>query len=382
MFWRLLIQLLRATRARVALALVALAAGAAVSSALLNLYFDAERKLTREFRTLGANVVVGPPRQAAHAEPPLADELVMEGVESVRTPEVVAAAPYLYVVARSPMASGRAGQDSQPVIVAGTWPDEVRRMVSWWQVEGEWFGRAETQRCIVGRNVARQFALTPGATLELRQEARSVRLAVAGIATTGGAEDSQVLVTLPVAQRLAGVEGKIALVQMSVTGTPERIAAFVAQLALALPGLEVRPVRQLAEAEGELLARIRVLVFAAVALILALTALCVLATMTAVAMEHRRDVGLMKALGGKMSRVVRLFLTEAGLLGIAGGVLGWAGGLALSAWIGRSVFGVAISARPEVLPLTVALMTAVALAGALPLRLLTHVRPAVILRGP
>lgn len=374
MFWRLLIQLLRATRARVALALVALAAGAAVSSALLNLYFDAERKLTREFRTLGANVVVGPPRQAAHAEPPLADELVMEGVESVRTPEVVAAAPYLYVVART-------GQDSQPVIVAGTWPDEVRRMASWWEVEGEWFGRAETQRCIVGRNVARQFGLTPGATLELRQEARSVRLAVAGIATTGGAEDSQVLVALPVAQRLAGVEGKIALAQMSVTGTPERIAAFVAQLARSLPGMEVRPVRQLAEAEGELLARIRVLVFAAIALILALTALCVLATMTAVAMEHRRDVGLMKALGGEMSRVVRLFLTEAGLLGIAGGVLGWAGGLALSAWIGRSVFGVAISARPEVLPLTVALMTAVALAGALPLRLLTHVRPAVILRG-
>ncbi len=381
MFWRLLMQLLRATRARVALALVALAGGAAVSSALLNLYFDAERKLTREFRTLGANVVVEPPRQATQAEPPLADELVMEGIASARTPEVVAAAPYLYVVARALMASGRAGQESQPVIVAGTWPDELRRMASWWQVEGEWFGRGETHRCIVGRNVARQFGLAPGATLELQQESRSVRLRVAGIATTGGAEDSQVFVALLVAQELAGLEGKIALVQMSVTGTPERIAAFAAELARALPGMEVRPVRQLAEAEGDLLARIRVLVFAAVALILALTTLCVLATMTAVAMEHRRDVGLMKALGGEMSRVVRLFLTEAGLLGIASGVLGWAGGLALSGWIGRSVFGVAISARPEVLPLTVALMTAVALAGALPLRLLTHVRPAVILRG-
>jgi putative ABC transport system permease protein len=168
---------------------------------------------------------------------------------------------------------------------------------------------------------------------------------------------------------------------MSVTGAPQLISAFSSQLSRALPGLEVRPVRQLAEAEGQLLTRIRLLVFAAVTLILALTALCVLATMTAVAMEHRRDVGLMKAIGGEMSRVVRLFLAEAGLLGLAGGVLGWAGGLLLSEWIGRSVFGVAISPRPEVLPLTVALMTAVALAGALPLRLLTHVRPAVILRG-
>jgi putative ABC transport system permease protein len=374
MFWRLLIQLIRATRARVILALIALAGGAAVSSALLNLYFDAERKLTQEFRTLGANVVVAPPRAASDTEPPLADAAVMEKIAAARTPDVVAAAPYLYVVAK-------AGDRQQPVIVAGTWPSEARRMASWWELQGAWIEDSDPQRCIVGRNVARMFNLVVGDLLAVQQGAQRVQLTVAGIAATGGAEDSQVLVALPVAQRLAGLEGKIALIQMSVTGAPQRITVFANELSRALPGLEVRPIRQLAEAEGQLLHRIRLLVFAAVTLILALTALCVLAAMTAVAMEHRRDVGLMKAIGGEMSRVVRLFLAEAGLLGLAGGLLGWAGGLLLSEWIGRSVFGVAIAPRPEVLPLTVALMTAVALAGALPLRLLTHVRPAIILRG-
>ncbi len=375
MFWRLLIQLIRATRARVILALIALAGGAAVSSALLNLYFDAERKLTQEFRTLGANVVVAPPRRAGETEPPLADAAVMERISAAHAPEVVAAAPYLYVVAL-------AGDRDQPVILTGTWPSQARRMASWWELQGAWIEDSDTQRCLVGRNVARMFNLSLGDSLALRLGAQRAQFTVAGIATTGGAEDSQVLVALPVAQQLAALDGKIALAQMSVTGTPQRIAAFTAQLSRSLAGLEVRPIRQLAEAEGQLLERIRLLVFAAVALILALTTLCVLATMTAVAMEHRRDVGLMKAIGGEMSRVVRLFLTEAALLGLAGGLLGWAGGLLLSAWIGRSVFGVAITPRPEVLPLTVALMTAVALAGALPLRLLTHVRPAVILRGP
>lgn len=374
MFWRLLVQLLRATRARVILALIALAGGAAVSSALLNLYFDAERKVTQEFRTLGANVVVAPPRAGGDTEPPLADAGVMEKIAAARTPEVVAAAPYLYVVAK-------AGEREQPVIVAGTWPGEARRMAAWWELQGAWMEEGDTQRCVIGRNVARMFNLVVGDALVVQQGAQRVQLTVAGIATTGGAEDSQILVALPVAQQLAGLDGKIALVQMSVTGAPQRIAAYASELRRALSGLEVRPIRQLAAAEGQLLHRIRLLVFAAVTLILALTTLCVLATMTAVAMEHRRDVGLMKAIGGEMSRVVRLFLAEAGLLGLAGGLLGWAGGLLLSEWIGRSVFGVAISPRPEVLPLTVALMTAVALAGALPLRLLTHVRPAIILRG-
>ena len=378
MFWRIFFQLLRANRARLLLALVALAGGAAVSSALLNIHFDAERKLTQEFRALGANVVVSPPRGqgGSDTEPPLADATVLERIAAARTTDVVAAAPYLYAVARV------GEKPAVPVIVAGTWLDEVRPMASWWQVTGEWIvSRNDLQRCLVGIRAAKQMSVAPGSQLELRAGQRTERLTVAGIASVGGAEDNQVFVNLPVAQHLAGREGKIALVQISVAGSTTRINSFVAQLGRALPGMEVRPIRQLAEAEGQLLSRIRVLIFSTVALILALTTLCVLATMTALAMEHRRDVGLMKALGGAMPRVVRLFLTEAALLGVLGGVLGWAGGIALSAWIGRNVFGAPISMRLDVLPLTVALMTGVALTGALPLRLLGRVRPAVILRG-
>ena len=61
-------------------------------------------------------------------------------------------------------------------------------------------------------------------------------------------------------------------------------------------------------------------------------------------------------------------------------LIGYAVGIALSRWIGRSVFGVAISPRWEVLPLMVALTVGVALVGAAPLRLLGRVRPAAILR--
>ncbi len=67
MFLRILWKLLGASRGRLALALVALSSGAAVSSALLNVNLDAERKLTQEFRTLGANVVVAPPSGGSDA---------------------------------------------------------------------------------------------------------------------------------------------------------------------------------------------------------------------------------------------------------------------------------------------------------------------------
>jgi ABC-type antimicrobial peptide transport system permease subunit len=66
---------------------------------------------------------------------------------------------------------------------------------------------------------------------------------------------------------------------------------------------------------------------------------------------------------------------------LAGAIVGYAVGIELSRWIGRRAFDVSIDARPEVLPLVVALMVGVALAGAFPLRLLGRIRPAEILRG-
>ena len=67
MFWRIFRQLLRASRGRLTVALIALSSGAAISSALLNINLDAEQKLTHEFRTLGANVVVAPPSAGSDA---------------------------------------------------------------------------------------------------------------------------------------------------------------------------------------------------------------------------------------------------------------------------------------------------------------------------
>ncbi len=379
MFWRILWNLFRASRGRLLVALLALASGATVCSALLNLNLDAERKLTREFRTLGANVVVSA-RHGGGDEPALMDESAYERIAAMRIPQAAAVAPYLYIVARRSV-TGLSGSSEQNIIVAGTLMDETRNMSSWWKVEGRWLSRNDTTDCMLGRNAARQLHLGLNSPLELRYADRSVQLTVVGLIDTGSAEDSQVFVNLPVIQHLAGLGEHVGLVQLSVTGSPVQIQAFASRLAAAFPNLEVRPVRQLAQAEGRLLGRIRILIFLTVALILILTALCVLATMAALAMERRRDVALMKALGGSVSRVVRLFLTEAGSLGLVGGLIGYGAGIVLSQWIGRRVFGVAISQRLEVLPLTLVLMVGVALAGAFPLRLLGRVRPAAILRG-
>jgi putative ABC transport system permease protein len=385
MFGRLLWKLLRSNRGRLAVALVAVISGAAVISALLNLQFDVERKLTQEFRLLGANLVISsgsPPRtsntidgSSALATVPslMTADSILPQVDRLRTPDVVAAAPYIYVVGRL---------HDTPVVIAGTWLDEARKLQPTWKLQGEGVtSRDDAAHCLIGRDVARQLGLASGAQIELDYLDRSARLSIAGVVDAGGAEDNQVFVNLPVAQKLAGLDGQIQLVQLSVSGSAASITAYAAQLASSLPGYDVRPVRAITDAEGNLLSRTRLLIVSMIALILVLTALCVLATMAALSMERRADVALMKALGGTMARIVGLFLAEVGVLGATGGLIGCVAGLALAQWMGHRVFGTSISPRWEIFPLTIAMMVAVAMAGALPLRALGRVKPAVILRG-
>ncbi len=382
MFGRLLWKLLRSNRGRLAVALVAVISGAAVVSALLTVQFDISHKLTQEFRLLGPNIIVSgknanqaaslPDQPSPTTTVPAQLSLDSSAVSS-QGANVVAAAPFLFAVAR---VSGT------PVVTAGTWLDQLSKLNPTWRIQGDWVSsRDDETRCLIGRKAAQQFEVVPGGEITLDYNGNHETLRVAGVVDSGAAEDNQIFISLASAGRLTGERDVATLWQLNVAGTGPSIANYAARLGNALPQYDVRPVRAVTEAEGNLLNRTRLLVVSMIVLILALTALCVLATMAALATERRADVGLMKALGGTITRIVGLFLAELGVLGAAGGLVGCVAGVALAQWMGRRVFGTAIAPRWEIFPLTIGLMVVVAMAGALPLQALGKVKPAVILRG-
>jgi putative ABC transport system permease protein len=235
--------------------------------------------------------------------------------------------------------------------------------------------------CSVGTKVSAALHLQVNGRLTLRNEDREETCRVAAIQATGGPEDNQASLPLAAAQRLAALPGRISLIQISVPGTPRAIASYISSLAQQLSELDVRPIRQFTEGEAKIYNRISGVLTATVALVLILTGLCVMAAMTNVAMERRNDVGLMKAIGGATRRVLRLFLTEAALLGLAGGIFGGAVGILLSIWLGKAVFGVAARPRLIVYPVAVVLTILVSIAGAYPLKRLANIRPASVFRG-
>jgi putative ABC transport system permease protein len=235
--------------------------------------------------------------------------------------------------------------------------------------------------CALGAKIASQLDVKVMSSILLQDQTREVACPVADVLAFGGPGDNQIFLPLEGVQRLAGLPGRISVVQLSVPGTPRAIDRYISLLARAIPNAEVRGIRQFTEGEAKTYNRISGLLTATVGIVLVLTGLCVMAAMTNVAMERKNDVGLMKAIGGSMRRVLRLFLAEAALLGLAGGMIGAAAGIFLSIGLGKAVFGVAARPRLVVYPVAVALTIIVAILSAYPLRRLASIRPASVFRG-
>ena len=381
MFWRIIRRLFGANPGRLFVMLLALGAGAAVTAALLNLQVDAKRRLTTEFRAFGPNVLVLPKRSSQFSTETLPESIVHSVPANVQSGRV-AISSRLYLVARlSPAGPG----ESFSAVVAGSNP-----LAFLAATVGSLSDSSATphvappitgHECVVGTNVGRQLNAQQDADFTLTNVDRNEICHIASFYKTGGPEDDRVTIGLRAAQRLADLPGRINAVELTVPGTPGEIQSYIADLQGRLPDADVRPVRQFTEGEAKIYNRISGLLTATVGIVLLLTGLCVMAAMTNVAMERKMDVGLMKAIGGSVRRVLRLFLAEAALLGLAGGIIGAAAGIFLSIGLGKAVFGVAARPRLIVYPVAVALTVIVAILSAFPLRRLASIRPASVFRG-
>ena len=367
MFVRMLLRAAVLRRGRAASALVAMVVAAAVTTAMLNLYADVEAKLRREFRSYGANIVVVG-KDGASLPP-----------DSLRKVDAVlggqgTAVPFAYVVART--------SDGHSVVVAGTDFARVRKLDTWWSVTA-WpaldfvSGHIRAQALLGTRAAA---VVGSNGNFELSFQGRNIDLVHAGTLSTGAAEDSRIFISQDAFETWTGVHP--ATIEIGATGSNAEVMATMKHLEQALPQAEVRPVRQIMEAEGRVLGKTRAALLAAAALIILTAALCVLATLMGWVLDRRRDFAIMKALGASEGLLNGFFAAEASVLGFVGAVLGFVIGIGLAAWIGRVNFNAAVVPRFSVFPIVVAGSIAVALlSAALPIALLRRVQPAIILRG-
>jgi putative ABC transport system permease protein len=407
----------------------ALVVGMAVATATLTVALDAGDRLAREFRSLGANLLVRPQSDTLPVEiggvdyRPVDEGAYLQEADLGKLKmifwrhNILGFTPFLDVpavldVADSPVAT----------TVIGTWyehdvaiPDGTHFRTGLktthpsWKISGKWFAD-DAKECVVGADLAAAHpnAIQVGKTIYVASSIISqvkTLLLVTGIVSTGGTEDRSVLVPLSVAQNLSNHPGQFRQLFVSALTKPADglsvrdpqsltpteydrwfcspyISSISYQIGQAITGVDVRPIRRVADTEGRILSRISTLLWIVTLAALAAAALAVAATSATTVLERRGEVGVMKALGARNMIVSGIFLAEQLMLAVLGGAAGYLLGIALARALGQSVFGMPGSPRAILFPVVLGLAALVALLGSLvPLRRAAHFEPAAILRG-
>lgn len=360
MFLHLLRRGLTARGSRPLIALFALTVAAAIITATLTLYSGLEDKLNREFRSYGANVTI-----AAAAGQSLPENEIARAQNALPSGSLVV--PFAYVIAHS--ANGDA------VVVAGTDMQQVQQLNRWWLVTA--WPSAEHE-ALIGTNAASRLQLGGNFTLNFGNKPLALR--EAGTLKTGADEDDRVYIPLPTFETWTGM--RPSLLEVYLPGSAPVVNTALHNLQTALPGMQVKPVRQLLSAEGAVVKKMKSVMLASTLLITIMVALCVFATLTSSVLERRRDFAVMKAIGSSQWTVNALFAGEALTLALAAALAGYLCGGALAAWIAEANFHTALWPVLSLLPVVIACSVALALiASVLPLAQLQRIEPAGILKG-
>jgi len=207
-------------------------------------------------------------------------------------------------------------------------------------------------------------------------------LTVVGIISTGGNEDDQIFVNLQVAQNITSRQDKVHTVQVSALCNACPVDTFAQEIEGKIPDIEARTVKQLVSVEMSILGKIENMMFLITIVALFASALGVLTTMTTSVIERQKEIGLMKSVGAENKRIVSLFFSEATIIGVIGGLSGYAVGLVLSQFIGVSVFNTYIAPHFEIIPVVIMISVVIAiLASIFPVRRAIKIEPAIVLRG-
>ncbi|HTQ60162.1 MAG TPA: ABC transporter permease [Candidatus Solibacter sp.] len=271
MFLRLVADSFTRRPRRKVLTAAALSLGMAVVTAALSVSLDVGDRLAREFRSLGANLVITPQADSLPLEiggvdyrPVNAGAYLPEAdLPKIKTifwhNNIIGFAPVLeFSTALSrdltsttvPYPGLVAGYSE--VTVIGTWsthpvrtPDGeefvtgVEKTNPWWHIEGRWFGDGKKE-CALGQQLARREGLKIGDKIllrgweiapqsnvllddeRLRMSVReNIAFVVRGILSTGGPEDDAVVIPLDAAQQLADKTGLYRTLYVSALTKPE-----------------------------------------------------------------------------------------------------------------------------------------------------------------
>lgn len=262
--------------------------------------------------------------------------------------DIATISPHLYV--NTPV-------EGVSVLAVGIEPVAARAIKTWWQIEtGEFL--QDGNQAVIGHKMAQLLKLDVGDEIHLNQ----TRVNVSGVLVeTGSSDDYQMFVPIHTLQSAFDKTGQISSIDVRALCNACPVEVIADSLNRNIAGLRAVAVKQVAENEMGVMDKMNTLMLALAGITLVIGAFGVVNTMMTSVHERVKDIGIMRAVGASRGQIIRVFIYEAIVIGILGGLIGYLAGTGMAYGAGPLVFeGSKISYIPLYLPLALALAIIVA----------------------
>ena len=330
-------------RGRFVFTLLGITIGMAAFVALLSMGDNLRAEVTQQADDLGAHLIVTSRTNCPfvlHAL--LIGEQMPEDIPMTVVREIAAIDGVTRVVPHLTMG---ASIREHLVSLTGILPEEMSAHRDWTLKSGTFFADGD-RSVVVGSGTASRFELSVGDVLTFR----GLDFPIAAILNeTGSNDDMTVFMPLALAWETYGLGEYVSYIAVVVDDVT-RVEYYAAAI------LDIANVTVLTDEEllGSVLmilgsVNVTLQMIALIALIAA--AFGIINTMMTAIYERRREIGILRAMGGKSGAIFRIFMLESGLYGLLGGLTGLGVGFAVSRFaapiIGQNQF-VSVLGNPDV----------------------------------
>lgn len=279
----------------------------------------------------------------------ITDDLIKKGLRIKDEGDIALIAPKLYI---------NTGVRGMSAMVVGIDPQGESQLKTWWKVsEGKYLERSD--EALVGALAAKLLKFNIGDRIALNGKEEVIVTGV--LEETGSNEDYQIFVPMKTVQKAFDKEGLFSTIDIRAicSGCPvEEIAAAIHEN---IPGVRAVAVKQIAETEMGMMEKMSKFLLTLSGITLAVGCFGVVNTMMTSVHERIKDIGIMKAVGASRNQITKIFLYEAVIVGVVGGILGYGAGTLLAYIVGPLIFeGATITYVPRYFPLSLVLATFVA----------------------
>lgn len=330
--WNLAHRSLRRRRLRTGLTVSGIVVGVAMTFILLSLVSGMQTQTTQMVRALGgADITVsnatttgggqfGQPGQFSGVSSTLNESLT----------QTISQIPGVYAV--SPQLSFSGLVNGTRVFVYGIDPATYSTVTSGLNVvNGTSLSENDEYKIVLGKAVADSLNGTVGETVTVgTNSSNGQTFTIVGIFETGTSyQELAVYIQLNAAQNTTGQQGLVTQILVKCID-PNDVSSVSDAISASIPGVRTTSSTALVQQASQILNTLA-LFFLVIGLVAVFAgSLGVVNTMIMSVSERTREIGTLKAIGARDSKILKIFLTEALLIGIIGGGVGVIAGAVLS----------------------------------------------------